>query len=129
MSYKVVTRMVICNEKSDKKMDLFEKGRIVQALLSETMPFGYLMTSISNNDTSYSMSEADVVSFIKTTANDVMNVLTTSLDEDYTFESFDVTTMKVDKTRYAVAVSSVLKKIEKEVKDEVTEEAKEVATV
>ena len=59
--------------------------------------------------------------------NDVMNVLTTSLDEDYTFESFDVTTMKVDKTRYAVAVSSVLKKIEKEA--EVTEEAKEVATV
>lgn len=127
MSYKVVTRMVICNEKSDKKMDLFEKGRIVQALLSETMPFGYLMTSISSNDTSYSMSEADVVSFIKTTANDVMNVLTTSLDEDYTFESFDVTTMKVDKTRYAVAVSSVLKKIEKEA--EVTEEDKEVATV
>ena len=127
MSYKVVTRMVICNEKSDKKMDLFEKGRIVQALLSETMPFGYLMTSISNNGTGYSMSEADVVSFIKATANDVMNVLTTSLDEDYTFESFDVTTMKVDKTRYAVAVSSVLKKIEKEA--EVTEEAKEVATV
>ena len=95
MSYKVVTRMVICNEKAAK--------------------------------TKYSMSEADVVSFIKTTANDVMNVLTTSLDEDYTFESFDVTTMKVDKTRYAVAVSSVLKKIEKEVK--VTEEAKEVATV
>ena len=88
MSYKVVTRMVICNEKADKKMDLFEKGRIVQALLSETMPFGYLMTSISNNDTKYSMSEADVVSFIKTTANDVMNVLTTSLDEDYTFEYF-----------------------------------------
>ena len=115
MSYKVVTRMVICNEKSDKKMDLFEKGRIVQALLSETMPFGYLMTSISNNDTKYSMSEADVVSFIKTTANDVMNVLTTSLDEDYTFESFDVTTMKVDKTRYAVAVSSILKEIEKKV--------------
>ncbi len=115
MSYKVVTRMVICNQKPDKKMDLFEKGRIVQALLSDTMPFGYLMTSVSNNDTSYTMSEADVTNFIKATADDVMNVLTTSLDENYSFESYDITTMKVDRTRYAIAVSSILKEIEKKV--------------
>ena len=90
MSYKTVLKSTIISTDDTKKMDLFEKGRLVQSLLSDTFPFGYLMTSATNNSKDYLMTAEDVRLFIDDTIKEVSEQVNSTLDENYTFSSYSI---------------------------------------
>lgn len=126
MSYKVAVKTMVISTDDTKKMDLFEKGRLVQGFLSDILPFGYLMTSVTNNSKDYLMSVDDVKLFIDDTVKDVTGLLTTTLDENYKFGSYSIDSVSVDKKRVAVSVAVVTIPVEEA---SASSETEELATV
>ena len=114
MSYKVAVKTMVISTDETKKMDLFEKGRLVQGFLSDILPFGYLMASVTNNSKDYLMSVDDVKLFIDDTVKDVTGLLTTTLDENYKFGSYSIDSVSVDKKRVDVSVEVVTITVEEE---------------
>ena len=126
MSYKVAVKTMVISTDETKKMDLFEKGRLVQGFLSDILPFGYLMASVTNNSKDYLMSVDDVKLFIDDTVKDVTGLLTTTLDENYKFGSYSIDSVSVDKKRVAVSVAVVTIPVEEA---SASSETEELATV
>ena len=112
MSYKTVLKSTIISTDDTKKMDLFEKGRLVQSLLSDTFPFGYLMTSATNNSKDYSMTAEDVRLFIDDTIKEVSEQVNSTLDENYTFSSYSIDSIVVDKKRVVISVALITEAID-----------------
>lgn len=113
MSYKTVLKSTIISTDDTKKMDLFEKGRLVQSLLSDTFPFGYLMTSATNNSKDYLMTAEDVRLFIDDTIKEVSEQVNSTLDENYTFSSYSIDSIVVDKKRVVISVAIITEAIDK----------------
>ena len=113
MSYKTVLKSTIISTDDTKKMDLFEKGRLVQSLLSDTFPFGYLMTSATNNSKDYLMTAEDVRLFIDDTIKEVSEQVNSTLDENYTFSSYSIDSIVVDRKRVVISVALVTEAIDK----------------
>ena len=113
MSYKTVLKSTIISTDDTKKMDLFEKGRLVQSLLSDTFPFGYLMTSATNNSKDYLMTAEDVRLFIDDTIKEVSGQVNSTLDENYTFSSYSIDSIVVDKKRVVISVALITEAIDK----------------
>ena len=113
MSYKTVLKSTIISTDDTKKMDLFEKGRLVQSLLSDTFPFGYLMTSATNNSKDYLMTAEDVRLFIDDTIKEVSEQVNSTLDENYTFSSYSIDSIVVDRKRVVISVALITEAIDK----------------
>lgn len=113
MSYKTVLKSTIISTDDTKKMDLFEKGRLVQSLLSDTFPFGYLMTSVTNNSKDYLMTVEDVRLFIDDTIKEVSGQVNSTLDENYIFSSYSIDSIVVDKKRVVISVAIITEAIDK----------------
>ena len=90
-----------------------KKGRLVQSLLSDTFPFGYLMTSATNNSKDYLMTAEDVRLFIDDTIKEVSGQVNSTLDENYTFSSYSIDSIVVDKKRVVISVAIITEAIDK----------------
>ena len=108
MAHKIVTRTTIVTNKEGKDLDLFEKGRLVHALLSDTLPFGFLMNCVTNQIKTYKATEEEIKNFITDTVKDVKEELKNTNSEEFVLEDVDFSTTKVDKNRFALTVSSIL---------------------
>lgn len=127
MSYETVLKSTIISTDDTKKMDLFEKGRLVQSLLSDTFPFGYLMTSVTNNSKDYLMTVEDVRLFIDDTIKEVSGQVNSTLDENYTFSSYSIDSIVIDKKRVVISVAIITEAIDRT--EDVDSSSDELATV